>query len=108
MRKITDQIITAFMNKENMTKGNTSTTDGKSIWLHGHEIVRTNDDGNIVINNCGWGTVTTRERLNGLLNAIAPHLGAVQRNHEQYIQDSSKDYWKPELIPFNGDYIINI
>jgi hypothetical protein len=102
MRKLTREIVSAFLNGNKKTKGNTS-TDGQSIWLHGNQIVETNQDGKIVINNCGWGTVTTRERLNGLLNEIAPHLGVVQRNFDQYIQDSNNDY---ALTPFEGDYIV--
>lgn len=101
MRKLTQEIVNAFLNGNKKTKGNTS-TDGQSIWLHGNQIVETNQDGQIVINNCGWGSVTTRERLNGLLSQIAPHLWVHQSNFNQYVFNALN---KTET-PFEGDYIV--
>jgi hypothetical protein len=101
MRKLTREIVNAFLNGNKKTKGNTS-TDGQSIWLHGNQIVETNQDGQIVINNCGWGSVTTRERLNGLLSQIAPHLWVHQSNFNQYVFNALN---KTET-PFEGDYIV--
>jgi len=101
MRKLTREIVNAFLNGNKKTKGNTS-TDGQSIWLHGNQIVETNQDGKIVINNCGWGSVTTRERLNGLLSQIAPHLWVHQSNFNQYVFNALD---KTET-PFEGDYIV--
>ena len=65
MRQVTEQVIQAFLNSENKSVGNTS-TDGQSLWLHGNKIARKTDEG-IEINNCGYKTNVTKERLNGLL-----------------------------------------
>ena len=67
MRKVTQKIAKAFNDGRTLTIGNTR-TDGKSVWLHGNEIVRKDNDGATEISFAGWPTVTTRERL----NAFAP------------------------------------
>ena len=66
MRKVTEQVVRAFIASEYNACGNTS-TDGQSLWLHGHKIARKTDEG-IEINNCGYKTNVTKERLNGILN----------------------------------------
>ena len=65
MRKVTEQVVKAFLDSEYNACGNTS-TDGQSLWLHGHKIARKTDEG-IEINNCGYQTNVTKERLNGIL-----------------------------------------
>ena len=97
MRKITDTIVSAFMRGDARTVGNTR-TDGNTIWLHDNAIAW-RDGRDVVVTLAGWGTVTTRERLNGLLDVIAPHLGIVQRKHEQYVQNMELD----ELTPLDDD-----
>ena len=64
MRKVTEQVVKAFLDSEYNACGNTS-TDGQSLWLHGHKIARKTDEG-IEINNCGYQTNVTKERLNGI------------------------------------------
>ena len=66
MRKVTKQVIKAFLDSEHARVAYTS-TDGHSLWLHGHKIARKTDEG-IEINNCGYQTNVTKERLNGLLS----------------------------------------
>ena len=100
MRKITAEIVDAFMRGDSIRIGNTR-TDGDTIYLHDNAIAQRNGR-DVRITLAGWGTVTTRERLNGLLDVIAPHLGAVQRNHEQFIQNTQDN----TLTPFDGVYVI--
>lgn len=64
MRKITKKVVGAFMRGERAISGNTS-TDGYSLYLHGNRIAE-KFNGRLYINSCGWDTVTTRERLNGI------------------------------------------
>jgi len=82
MRKVTQQTVKAFLNDEYKSVGNT-TTNGSSLYLHGHEIAWRLPNGDIEINMCGWGSVTTRERLNGLLDMMNSHLGISQRDYNQ-------------------------
>ena len=73
MRKITHQAVEAFARFETYRNGNTAverleTESGKQLAvmiLHGHRIA-SYDGRTINMNMCGWGTPTTRERLNGI------------------------------------------
>lgn len=71
MRKITRQACQAFENGENFKASNTTVTideNGKYMHLWGHCIARqlNGNTNSLEINLCGYNTVTTRERLNGL------------------------------------------
>ncbi|MDB4461684.1 hypothetical protein N9043_01890 [bacterium] len=69
MRKITQAAVSAFYSDVNFKSGNTVVTAGVGLItemkLHGNVIAR-KKDGKVEINNCGWETNTTKERLNGL------------------------------------------
>ena len=69
MRKVTEITIKAFLAGKTRKVGNTS-TDGTILRLHGNRIAEKMPDGSIVANMAGWGTVTTRERLNGLCRLL--------------------------------------
>tara|TARA_Y100000401_G_C8282425_1_gene204195 strand:- start:53 stop:406 length:354 start_codon:yes stop_codon:yes gene_type:complete len=84
MRKVTEDIARAFVNGQKKTVSNTS-TDGVSVWLHGHEIIR-KDGADVRVSLCGWGTPTTRERLNGILSFAGYDVRFFQQNHEQFVQ----------------------
>ena len=74
MRKVSIEIAKAFINDKKKTVGNTYTENGE-IFLHNNKIAwwENNHPSENLSNNihlcfsmCGWGTVTTRERLNTL------------------------------------------
>ena len=65
MRKVTKQIKEAFEQGKSLKVGNTR-TDGKSVFLHGNEIVRRDASGLVFATLAGWNTPTTRERVNGI------------------------------------------
>lgn len=74
MRKITDKAARAFMTGEAFKGDNTAVyTDGEDVCLalHGHVIARRRmyRGLSLQVSLCGWGTATTRERLNGILPA---------------------------------------
>lgn len=83
-RKITKEIATAWISRRPLKRGNTR-TDGRSVWLHGNLIAwREAEPLTWCFTLAGWPTVTTRERLNGLLDAIgAPMAGFCQRKGKQ-------------------------
>ena len=68
MRKVTAQIKAAFEQGKSLKVGNTE-TDGKTIWLFGHAIVKRDPDGLVRWSLAGHNTMTTRERVNGIVNA---------------------------------------
>jgi hypothetical protein len=68
MRKITQQAVQAFYNKEKFNVSNTSVEveDGKvTMKLFGNTIAGQDSKG-VWITDAGWSTRTTFERLNGL------------------------------------------
>jgi len=82
MRKVTQEIVEAWARGDSLTSGNTS-TDGQSIWLHGNAIAwKTFDADVIALTLAGYPTVTTRERLNGVLNFYGIGYRFAQRNWE--------------------------
>lgn len=97
-RKITKDSVKAFLSGENFRRDNTevrSTGESIHLYLHGSCIAtRTPWNGDICINNQGYQTVTTKERLNGLLYALglAP---IYQKNFKWYRDDEEfpSDTW---------------
>lgn len=97
MRKVTKQIKEAFERGEAKTVGNT-TTDGNTVWLHGNAIVKRDPDGLVRWSLAGWNTPTTRERVNGIVNA-----GVHQVNFEAVLNgqtiDPSDWFASPNSLP---------
>lgn len=79
MRQVTKQTVLAFLNGQHMAVSNTM-TNGKSLYLWGNEIARFNADGKLEISLCGYNTVTTRERLNGVLTLGGYNLRVSSKN----------------------------
>ena len=77
MRKIEKQMNEAILNRKDFFKGNTSvqhyTTETGAreavVHLHGNHIATIGDT--LQICDAGWQTVTTKSRLNALLNEFA-------------------------------------
>ena len=89
MRKVSKKIAAAFMQRKAANNGNTR-TDGDTIWLHGNAIAKWEPasghkrEGDVFsVSFAGWGSVTTRERLNSL-----PAVRVHQSKHEQFITHS--------------------
>jgi len=85
MRKCTSDIVRAFVNGKRLKRKNTE-TDGESIFLHGHRIAWKRN-GAVYATLAGWGTPTTRERLNGLARVLTGRSVFHQKNYVQYFND---------------------
>ena len=102
MRKVTQQIKQAFEQGKARKIDNTR-TDGKTVWLHGNAIVKRDADGLVRWSLAGWNTPTTRERVNGIVNA-----GVYQKNFEPMLNGQvidSSDWFAsntnlPDLLVF--------
>lgn len=76
MRKITKEIADAFKVYRTISRGNTQVKlcdiwgDELAVYLHGNKILWKTQANEIHFNMRGWGTVTTRERLNGLFEVL--------------------------------------
>ena len=94
MRKITQDAARAFKQGKNFSRDNTlvlcevdwNNKPVKQLFLHGHLIAEESNK-RLRISLCGWPTMTTRERLNGLLETLNIQKGLYQSKHEQYIYD---------------------
>ncbi len=82
MRKVTSEIVRAFMAGDSLTVGNTQ-TDGQAIWLHGNKIAEWRGTG-MWITTAGWQTNTTKERLNGL-----PGVKVDTKNFDLFLNDKA-------------------
>jgi hypothetical protein len=100
MRKVTKQAISAFMNGERFSMGNTAVIvlpNVTVLLLHGNEIAyRYNDpQKTLSITNAGWFSNTTKERLNGIKGvSISQIKGIWYLNGKQ---------WNGELIDIEAN-----
>jgi len=110
MRKITKESSEAFVNFEQYKKSNTevaikygysSSDEIARFYLHGNciaEITRSTLPECSVLKSsqidlCGWHTPTTRERINGILDALGYDFRIAQRNHEQVLVRLRRRRW---------------
>ena len=99
MRKITREAVKAFFNAERYFKHNTRVEvlpNVTVLYLHHNPIAyRYNDpEKTLSIQNCGWFSNTTKERLNGILNYIG-NAGIYQKKFEWFLNGEK----------WNGQYI---
>ena len=85
MRKESQKIARAFLDGKPASAART-VTDGQAVFLHGHKIAWRDDDGALVVSLAGWGTVTTRDRLNTIFRLANLGAGVYQRKGEQFLQ----------------------
>lgn len=83
MRKVSREVAKAFLARTPRTIKNTSSS-GDALRLHNNVIAWWFDDDTIKVSPCGFGTTTTRERLNALLQLLGVRGGFHQHRHEQY------------------------
>ena len=77
MRKIEREMIQAIIDRRSFNKANTQVVRheglpicSSSVYLHGNRIANYTDDGRLQINHQGWKTVTTKSRLNSLVQFV--------------------------------------
>lgn len=95
MRQITRDSVDAFMSSRKFRKQNMEVKvlpNVTILLLHGNEIAyRYNDvDRTLSITDCGWQSVTTKERLNGI-----PNVQIQQKNFEWFLNGKE---WNGNLI----------
>ena len=93
MRKIETQMNTAIRRGKDFRSGNTEVNAftcgatgrlGSIVKLHGNKIAEVYAN-SIVLFDGGWQTVTTKSRLNALLDEFATGTGVIQRNFEWFL-----------------------
>ena len=91
MRKIETEMQNALRNRVNWSKANTSVSvdneGNQFVTLHGNLIAQISNFGDIKLSSCGWQTVTTKSRLNAILDTFLHGLGVFQKDFEWFIGD---------------------
>ena len=109
MRKIEQQMNEAILNRKDFFKGNTSfqnyTTETGAreavVHLHGNHIATVGDT--LQICDAGWQTVTTKSRLNALLNEFAEGCYVFQKNFDWFLGDSDGN-----VLPFPTEEFVTV
>ena len=91
MRKIETEMQNALRNRVNWSKANTSVFNDNEgnqfVTLHGNLIAQISNFGAIKLSSCGWQTVTTKSRLNAILDTFLNGLSVFQKDFEWFIGD---------------------
>ena len=97
MRKIEQDMNTAIRYRRNMSKQNTSVkcfknrdgiTTEMDVFLHGNHIASLDTATHkLTIKDGGWQSVTTKSRLNALLDEFVPSMGIFQKDWVWYVSD---------------------
>ncbi len=96
MRKIEREMNRAISNKANWSKSNTQvtyndSTNCSSIYLHGHRISTFDHNTNAVkLDSCGYETVTTKSRLNAILDEVKYGAKVFQKNWNWFVKYHSE------------------
>lgn len=83
MRKETQAIALAFKEGRKCHQARSS-TDGETVWLHGHAIARWHD-GHLQVRLAGYVTNTTCDRVNGVIEACGVRKRIFRKNYEPFI-----------------------
>ena len=93
MRKIETQMNKAIRNRKDFRSANTEVSNfycsatkraGSIVKLHGNKIAEIYNN-SVVLFDGGWQTVTTKSRLNAILDEFAAGTGVIQRNYEWFL-----------------------
>ena len=91
MRKIERQMQSAIANKVNWSQSNTTVfndNEGNTfVTLHGNCIATIFANSDIKLSSCGWETVTTKSRLNAILDTFLHGISVFQKDFVWYIGD---------------------
>ena len=110
MRKVEQQMNEAILNRKDFFKGNTSVenyinniTGAKEaiVKLHGNHIATVGET--LQICDAGWQTVTTKSRLNALLNEFAEGCYVFQKNFDWFLGDADGN-----VLPFPTEEFVTV
>ena len=104
MRKIEEQMNEAILNRKDFRKDNTEVitiSDCSFVYLHGNHIATVGKT--LDICDAGWQTVTTKSRLNALLNEFAEGCYLFQKNFDWFLGDADGN-----KIPFPTEEFVTV
>ena len=91
MRKIEQQMNSALARKTNWAGSNTTVrynelTNCSSVYLHGHQIATLDHNTQALkLSSCGYETVTTKSRLNAILDEVKYGCKVFQKKFEWFV-----------------------
>ena len=106
MRKLERQMNFAISNKADWSGSNTSvsyndSTNCSSIYLHGHQIATFDHNLKAVkLSSCGYETVTTKSRLNAILEEVKYGCRVFQKQFDWFIKynDQTASFWDGMIL----------
>ena len=91
MRKIESQMNRAIINKNDWSNSNTvveynSNTDCSAVYLHNNRIATVDHNTNALkLSSCGWQSVTTKSRLNAILQGLIAGASVYQKQFNWFL-----------------------
>ena len=106
MRKIEQQMNRAIVNKNDWSNSNTnveynSNTNCSTVVLHRTAIaVYDHNTQALKLNTGGWATVTTKSRLNAILQGLIVGASVFQKNFDWYLSYNNQtvDFWDGMIL----------
>ena len=106
MRKLEKQMNYALSNKNNWAGSNTTvcyndSTNCSSVYLHGHQIATLDHSTNALkIDSCGYQTVTTKSRLNAILEEVKYGCRVFQKQWDWFVSynNQTQSFWDGMIL----------
>ena len=106
MRKIEQQMNSALHRKANWASSNTTVqynelTNCSAILLHGHQIATLDHSTNALkIDSCGYQTVTTKSRLNAILQEVKGGCRVFQKQWDWFVSynNQTASFWDGMIL----------
>ena len=112
MRKIEQQMNRAIVNKNDWSNSNTqvnynSNTDCSAVYLHGNQIATVDHNTNALkLSSCGWQSVTTKSRLNAILQGLIAGASVYQRQFNWFLNYNNQTHnFNDGMILCNGEVV---
>jgi hypothetical protein len=106
MRVVEKKMLNAIVSKKNLTLDNTMVvTEGNvsCVYLFNNLIAKITDK-NVKISNCGYKTITTKSRLNCILQEFVKDARIHQKNFDWYI---GNEIFPKGWIEFPNKFLLN-
>ena len=106
MRKIEAKMCEAIRNRKDWCQANTQVsyndlTKCAQIFLHGHQIATYDHNLRAVkLDSCGYETVTTKSRLNAILEEVKYGCKVFQKNFDWFVsyRDETASFWDGMIL----------
>ena len=112
MRKIESQMNRAIINKNDWSNSNTvveynSNTDCSTVYLHNNRIATVDHNTNALkLSSCGWQSVTTKSRLNAILQGLIVGASVYQKQFNWFLNYNNQTHnFNDGMILCNGEVV---